>query len=380
MAGERRRPVPAVPPDWSGGIRVLFDIQHPAQVHLFRPAIAALESHGNETLVTSREKEMTTDLLDAYDIDHVVLSTRRGGLGRAALELGVRELRTLSAARSFEPNVVVSRTSPAAVHAARVCGCPSVVVTDTDLGKALPGRAVQRVTLPFASVVCRPPELDVPVAASKQVELGFQELAYLHPDRFDPDSEALAAHGVDASEPYSVVRLAGWDAYHDVGEGGLSASTVEELVETLTEHGTVYLSSETPIPDTFGAEPLPVPAHRVHDLLYYASLYVGDSGTMSTEAAMLGTPAVRTNSMVGADDERVFRALESEYGLLFSHADERAAIARVEALLTDGTPAAEWQRRRARLVSDATDVTAKLLGVIEAQANQARLRRRSAAW
>jgi len=359
-------------------MRVLFDIQHPAQVHLFRPAIRTLEAYGNETLVTSREKEMTTTLLDAYGISHVPLSARSGGLAAAALELGVRELRTVARARAFDPDVVVSRTSPAAVHAARLCGCASVVVTDTDLGKTLPGRAVQRVTLPLASVVCRPPELDLPVAASKQRELGFQELAYLHPERFTPDADVLAEYGVDADEPYSVVRLAGWDAYHDVGEGGLSRSTTAELVERLADHGTVYLSSEASLSDRLGAEPLPVPPHRVHDLLYYASLYVGDSGTMSTEAAMLGTPAVRTNSMVGEGDERVFHALESQYGLLFSHADERAALDRVDQLLAAGLSGGEWGRRRDRLVRDAADVTARLLDIIEAQANQSRLRRQPA--
>lgn len=358
-------------------MRVLFDIQHPAQVHLFRPAIRALQSADNETLVTSREKEMTTQLLDAYDIDHVPLSTRRGGLARAVLELGQREFRTLSTVRSFDPDVVVSRTSPAAVHAAWLCNCPSIVVTDTDLGATRLGRAVQQMTLPLAAVVCRPPELDVPASPSKQVEMGFQELAYLHPNRFTPDPDALAAYGVDPEEPYSVVRLAGWDAYHDVGEGGLSRETTARLVETLSAHGTVYLSTETPLPETFGAEPLPVPAHRIHDLLYHASLYVGDSGTMSTEAAMLGTPAVRTNSMVGPGDERVFRALESEYELLFSHADEAAALNRVERLLASDIPRAEWRRRRAQLVADATDVTAELCRVIEGQANQAKLRERA---
>ena len=366
MSGERlRRETGATAGD---GLRVLFDVQHPAQVHLFRPAIRALERRGGETLVTSREKEMTTALLDAFDIDHVPLSARTGGLASAALELGVRELRTLSVVRSFEPDVVVSRTSPPAVHAAALYGCPSVVVADTDLGATRPGYAVQRVTLPFASVVCRPPELALPVDEDRQVELGFQELAYLHPERFTPDAEALAEYGVDPAEPYSVVRLAGWDAYHDVGEGGLSRSTTADLVETLADHGTVYLSSEMELPDSFGAEPLPVPAHRVHDLLYHAELYVGDSGTMSTEAAMLGTPAVRTNSMVGPDDERVFRVLESEYGLLFSHADEREALRRVRTLLRAGLDSEEWRRRRERLVADATDVTAELLGVLESQA------------
>jgi hypothetical protein len=74
----------------------------------------------------------------------------------------------------------------------------------------------------------------------------------------------------------------------------------------------------------------------------------------------------------------VFRTLESEYGLLFSYADEHAALRRVEDLLDTGLDRAEWDRRRDRFVRDAADVTAQVLGIIEAQANQQRLQTRLA--
>ena len=43
----------------SAGLRVLCDVAHPAQVHLFRNALAELQDRGHETFVTSREKEVT---------------------------------------------------------------------------------------------------------------------------------------------------------------------------------------------------------------------------------------------------------------------------------------------------------------------------------
>lgn len=362
----------------SSGPRVLFDVQHPAQVHLFKHALWELQADGHETLVTSRDKEVTVELLDALGIDHRPLSSRGSGLASAVVELGVREYRTYAVARSFQPDVVVSRVSPPAVHAASLVGARSVVVTDTDVDSTLLGRTVHAITLPFADVVCRPEGLDLPTRPDKQRPLGIQELAYLHPERYTPDRGALESHGVEVDESYFVVRCSEWDAYHDVGHRGLTPAFLRELVGYLSEHGTVYLSTEagkaavsteagkapgleSEVP---GAEAMPVPPHLVHDLLYHADLYVGDSGTMSTEAALLGTPAIRTNSIVGVDDEPVFRTLEREYGLLFSFAEPRAAMEKVQALVDDEGTARRWRRKRAGLLEDAPDVTAELLSVI----------------
>lgn len=79
---------------------------------------------------------------------------------------------------------------------------------------------------------------------------------------------------------------------------------------------------------------------------------------------MLGTPAVRTNSIVGEADERIFRLLETEYGLLFSFADGGTAVERAKELVDRETTAAEWQRRRARLLEDAPDVTGEIVSII----------------
>jgi predicted glycosyltransferase len=352
-------------------MNVCFDIQHPAHVHLFKHALWDLQSAGHETLVLSRDKEMTVALLEAYDIDHRLLSRRRDGPG-AVLELGQREIRTFRAARAFDPDVFVSRMSTPAAHASRLLGARNVAITDTDLDSTPLGRLVHAVTLPFVDVLCHSPGLRLPKLAAEHRVVPFQELAYLHPDRFTPDGSALRAHGVDPDEPYYVLRLAGWDAYHDVGRHGIEQVTLRELVSYLSARGRVYVSAERELPPGVDAEPLPTPAHLVHDLLAFANCYVGDSGTMSTEAALLGTPAVRVASNVGVDDEQVFNTLEEEYGLLASFADGRDAVRRVRELVESETTHDEWQERRRTLLSDATDVTGDLIAVIEEAAGEKR--------
>ena len=54
-------------------MNILFDIGHPAHVHLFKNAIWKLEAKGHKVAITSREKDVTTSLLDYYGFEHKVL-------------------------------------------------------------------------------------------------------------------------------------------------------------------------------------------------------------------------------------------------------------------------------------------------------------------
>lgn len=158
--------------------------------------------------------------------------------------------------------------------------------------------------------------------------------------------------------------MAGWDAYHDVGFTGLSPGMLERLVDMLSEYGTVFISSENELPSALSPYRLRIRPEDIHHVLYFADLYVGDSGTMSSEAAMLGTPSIRTNTMVGDDDENVFKELEERYNLLRSYDDENQAFRAIEQLLDYGIDRIDWRVRRDRLIVDQPDVTRRIVDVI----------------
>jgi predicted glycosyltransferase len=341
-------------------MNVAFDIGHPAQAHLFRNAITELDDRGEEVTVLSREKEVTTALLDAYGIEHTPLSTNEGrlpGFPGLAAEWGVRSLRVLRALRAADPDVVVSHVNPPAVYASRLVGAESVVFTDVEVTPM-----VSTLTYPMADVICTPENFGHDIGDNQCRYNGFHELAYLHPDRFTPDPQPLAAHGVDTDRPYSVLRFVGWDAYHDVGQEGISLATKRDLIKRLSEHGPVYITSEATLPPDLQQYQLPVPPHLAHDLLAHANLYVGDSQAMAAEAAVLGTPALRLNTFVGDDDMSKFVELEEKYGLLFSIADEDPLVERADRL--GRADRAEWRRKRDALIADKIDVTGFMLDKI----------------
>jgi predicted glycosyltransferase len=139
----------------------------------------------------------------------------------------------------------------------------------------------------------------------------------------------------------------------------------QELVDMLADRGEVYITAEDELPSGFEEHRLPVPPEKIHQLMYHANIYVGDSQTMATEAAILGTPAVRCNSFAGDGDMSNFVLLESEYGLLRSTNDETRAINTVKEYLDRSGLQEEWNQKRRRLGDDMIDVTKFILDVIE---------------
>ena len=345
-------------------MRVQFDLTHPAHVHLFKNAIRSLVSEGHSVAVSSRTKEVTTDLLDAYGIDHTVLSTKGTTTAELISEWSLREVRTLRYMRKFDPDVVVSRALPSAVHAAALTGTTSVVVTDTEYSWT-----VAKLIAPFVDYWCTSEHFSQEFGENHRHHEGFDELAYLHPNWFDPDPDRLREHGVDPDEPYFVLRFVSMAAHHDVGREGFSPAAKRKLVEELSEHGTVYISSERPLPAELETYAVPTDPEDIHHLLAFAQLYVGDSETMSTEAALLGTPTIRANSH--ADDEKlgVFVQLE-ERGLVESIADETDAHSRAIELATDPGAGGRWADRRATLVDESSDLTEYLLDIIREAATE----------
>ena len=99
--------------------------------------------------------------------------------------------------------------------------------------------------------------------------------------------------------------------------------------------------------------------------MYYAMMFIGDSQTMTSEAAILGTPAIKCNSFAGR--LAVPNELEEKYGLCYAFLpeDEEKFHAKIEELLSMPDLKAEWVRRRERFLADKIDVTAFLTYFIE---------------
>lgn len=336
-------------------MRLLIDINHPGQVHLFKHAARAWLARGDAVLFVARDKDVTIALLEEYALPYVRGPSRRHGLLGLLRELFSKTARLLSIGRGFKPDIVLSLGSPAAAWAATLLRAPHFAFEDTE-------HSIEQFVLyaPFtrwiATAVCFKRDL-----GRKQLRYpGYHELAYLHPERFTPDARVPVALGIDAPPPYVLVRFVSWEASHDLGHSGFSAAGKRQLMAMLEARARVIITSEQALPAELEHLRLPTSPGRMHDLLAGAALYIGEGATMASEAAMLGVPAVYVNSLpAGTIDE------QQAYGLVYHLPDEAAAIACAVALLDDPDSLAEHQRRRARMLSEKCDVTAWMLETID---------------
>jgi len=338
-------------------MRVLIDILHPAHVHFFRNFYAEMEARGHEVCITARDKDRSVELLRAFDLPYRQISQQKSGAG-LAVEMVQRTPRLMNVMRSFRPDVMAGIMGPSIALAGRLRlrQVPAVVFYDTEF-------AVQtnRIVYPLAYSVCTPDSYQGAVAGRHLTYAGYHELAYLHPNRFQPDPAVLASFGVSPGEPYSIVRFVSWQAVHDRRERGLSAKQKRHLVEVLARRGRVLISSEGPLTPDLAELAVAGPVEQIHHLIAHARLVVGESATMSSEAAVLGVPAVfiATTGRGYTDDE------ERRYGLVrhFTEDQYDMALSAIEEILA--TPAAVWQDARQRLLGQKIDVTGWMVDYFE---------------
>ncbi len=341
-------------------MRILIDIVHPAHVHFFRNAIELWRAAGDEVLITARDKDLAFTLLDLYDLGYENMGKAGTGTLAVTFELATRCLKLWRLTSRFKPDVMVAIAGPGMAHVGWARGIPALVFTDTE-------NAVlsNRITFPFASRIFTPSCYEAQVPAAKHVRYdGYHELAYTHPRRFEPDPEVLATWGLDPGEDFIVVRFVSWGALHDTRDHGFTDAI--SLVERLQPFGKVLITSEAPLPPELEPHRIVAEPHLAHHLLAFARLFIGESATMASESATLGTPAIFVSTSTrGYTNEE-----GSRYGLVHTFSDpvhgQEQAVDKALEILADPAAQEKAERGRQRLLADKIDVTAFLLETVAA--------------
>ncbi|WP_135854175.1 DUF354 domain-containing protein [Halorussus salinus] len=353
-------------------MKYLFFTNTPAQVHQYRRAVTTLRERGHDALVLARDYGCTVALLDHYDVPYE--SYGRVGTDKFSLasELPKHAARIVLETRRFDPDCVFGRGSFAAL-AGTVARAPVVLVDDsetTDLDHA--------VAVPLADAVLTPHTFEKDLGESHYEFRGFKECAYLHPDEYQRQSDIRDELGVGPDEEFAIVRLNAFGSHHDVGQAGFTPAKRRELIERLAERATVFVSDEGGELDTEETPARPFDLHPalLHDALAEASLLVADTQTMVTEAALLGTPAIRSNSFVGDDDMGNFVALERA-GLVYNLKEFDAVLDAATDILSDETAAERWRTLREEYLDDKVNLTEVVVEVAERAASSGGLDARS---
>ncbi|MFC1717202.1 DUF354 domain-containing protein [Candidatus Poribacteria bacterium] len=331
-----------------------MDITHPSHVHFFKHVIWELQRRAHNILITARDKDVTLKLLDAYSLEYVDLG--RSGHGAAGLmrELVMRDYRLYKVAKCFKPDLLISESGLFVAQVGKMIGRPSLVFADTEHAKL-----ANAITFPFADVICTPICYKSSLGEKHIKYRGYKELAYLHPHYFEPDESVLEELCLSKDERFIILRFVSWEASHDFGQYGFN--DIFELVEELSKHGRVLITSEKALPHGLQEYAVEISPEKIHHLLDYATVYIGEGGTMASEAAVLGIPSIFVSSLtLGYLEE-----LEHRYGLVYSFSSQDKALGKALSLLSSKDIKEKWQAKRRKMLNEKIDVTQFMLDVIE---------------
>lgn len=339
-------------------LRIAIDITHPAHFHFFKNAIKEWQHRGHDVLLLSRDKDLTLHLLDEAGWLHRRLSKAREGKFGLALELVEHSTGVWNAIGRHRSQVVAAIGGTFIVYPAILRRIPSLIFYDTENAKLS-----NRIAYPAATRILTPRAYRDEIGPRQQRYDGYHELAYLHPNYFQPDPGKLAIEGLRPTDPFTFIRLVAWKSHHDVGDYGVK--DLRQLVRRLEEFGRVLISSESPLPHDLKAYERRGAVGDVHHVLAYARLFFGESATMASEGAVLGVPGIfLSTSSRGYTDEQ-----ERCYQMVFNFNGEKAvqedALRRAEAILADPESPVKFAERRTAMLADLIDVTQFVVDIVE---------------
>lgn len=316
-------------------------------------------------MILARDHECTLPLLDAYGLRYEVYGKPQKRGHRRALELIPHVRKAYRLAKKFRPEIVVG-TGLVEACTSILFRKPYIVFTDTETTSL-----VNSLLRPIVKGIYTPSCFRKHLGRKHVRYDGFKELAYLHPDYFQPDPSVYNLLGINSDEIYVILRLNPFDAFHDVGVRGFSPEEKGRLIQALQPHARVFISSDAGLEPGLQKYAIGIPAHRIHDAEYYAQLLVTDAGTMLTEAAILGTPGIHCSGYVTRKCLGNLVELEEKYQLIFNYSDPSRAIAKAVELIKQPDLKKQWQEKRQALLADKIDVLKFMVETIESYATKA---------
>jgi len=339
-------------------MKVFVDIIHPANVHYFKNFIKEMQRAGHKVYITARNKDVTLKLLEAYGMKYFNMGKGRIGRGSFGklLYLIYAELLTFFYFLRIRPNCVISFASIPAAHNCFLFRIPHISFDDTEHNRI--NRLLYK---PFTAVIFTP-QCFLDDLGPKQIRFpGYMELFYLHPSVFTPDPSIVRHLGVNPGEKYVVVRFVSWDAFHDIGQHGFDYESKIKLVRALVPHVKVFISAEGDLPPELEQYRILISPEKMHDVLAYATLFIGEGATMASECAALGVPAIYVNSL----ELGYLKEQERKYGLVFNYRTSEGITEKALELVKEVDDGASWKNKQKNLLREMIDPTRFLVWFVQ---------------
>jgi hypothetical protein len=339
---------------------LLVYLGHPAHFHLFKETIKNLQAKSIKVVIVIKSKDVLEKLLIDSKLSYINIS--EGNIkGNAYKNFGKRLYNLSKIIRKNKPKLLIGSAAELAVLG-KLFRIPSYIFFEDDFEAV---KKFAKIAGPFATKLICPDCCSAWKWSGKKLGYkSYHELAYLHPNHFTPDAEKIK-HIFNLYEKNYILRFAQLTAYHDIGKSGITTHIAQQLIDMLSKHGNVFITSERELEPQFEKYRIQISPLDIHHALYFADMYIGDSQTMTAEAAVLGTPAIRFNDFVGELSylEELEHTYHLTYGLKTNHPEK--LLEKVNELLNIPDLKQEWQNRRERMLGECIDMSKFMTSLVE---------------
>ena len=279
-------------------MRVLFFIVHPAKYHLFKNTFKLLQSDGCEFEVVISNKDILSKLLTTANIPFTDIFPRGRKIPGLPfyLSAGINLIRTLWRLNRFTTGKKYDAfvTDDVLTILGRLKGVPAIAFTDNDITTIPKVKSIFR----FADKIIAPHSTNLGEFESKKISFrGNKALAHLHPKYFSPDPSVINKYNLSGRR-LLIIRLASLTANHDLhGNAGITDSDLHDIFEIVPSTYTIIICAERSVPEKYERYISQINENDFTQVLAQADFFIGDSGTMATEAAVCGVPNILINNV-----------------------------------------------------------------------------------
>ncbi len=354
-------------------MKVVIDILTPKQCMFFPKLSERLEGRGHEVLMLTRTYREVNDLLKLKGVDAEVIGRHGGGRLRGKLEASVERMgEMIPVIEEFKPDVAISFSSPELARVSFGLGIPHICINDSPHAEA-----TAKLTIPLSERLLTPEMIPKEV----WVRYGIQPDRIIQYYALDPwvwlrdlkpDGGVLKELNLDRSKPILTFRMEESFAAYLLGRIRESPiiSVIDKLLKERPELQMVviprYREHISTLREAFGGKSgnLKVCESIIDgpSLLYYTTVFVGAGGTMNTEAALLGVPAI---SCYPAEPSFIESFLINE-GLIIRETSPESVVKLILKMLEDPASLRKRQTERARKLTERfEDPLEVIVGVVE---------------
>jgi uncharacterized protein len=319
-----------------------------------------MSQNGHDFFISAKDKEVNLALLNRLNIKYYNRGKAANNPLGKAINIIKSDINLMGKVRKFGPDIVISFSSPIGAHLAFLLHKPCIAIEDTECANL-----VHRSYIPISKVALTPTCFQKKLGKKQIYFNSYKELGYLHPNYFKSQTNIHELLNINSNISYAIVRFVSHNALHDYGERSLSEDYKIKLIENLSSHLKVFISSETKLSEQFKPYQLSIPAWEMHAVIAGATLLIGESATMAAEAAMLGVPAI----FIDNQGRGYTNELEKKYSLVYSFKQNssglESALNKAIELIQLQNGKEIFQKQRIQMLEDKIDLTAFLVWFVE---------------